>query len=65
MLGDVGYIDPLQSIETFAAIFGIALVYEVCCSTARASSSCAAAVPTRRSLAGSGRQRARRPERRR
>jgi RND superfamily putative drug exporter len=29
VLGDVGYIDPLQIIETFAAIFGIALVYEV------------------------------------
>ena len=29
MLGDAGYIDPLQVIETFAAIFGIALVYEV------------------------------------
>jgi RND superfamily putative drug exporter len=29
VLGDPGYIDPLQIIETFAAIFGIALVYEV------------------------------------
>ncbi len=29
VLGDVGYIDPLQIIETFAAIFGIALVYEI------------------------------------
>jgi X-X-X-Leu-X-X-Gly heptad repeat protein len=29
VLGDVGYIDPLQIIETFAAIFGIALVFEV------------------------------------
>jgi RND superfamily putative drug exporter len=29
VLGDAGYIDPLQIIETFAAIFGIALVYEV------------------------------------
>jgi putative drug exporter of the RND superfamily len=28
VLGDIGYIDPLQVIETFAAIFGIALVYE-------------------------------------
>jgi RND superfamily putative drug exporter len=28
VLGDVGYIDPLQIIETFAAIFGIALVLE-------------------------------------
>jgi putative drug exporter of the RND superfamily len=28
ILGDAGYIDPLQVIETFAAIFGIALVYE-------------------------------------
>ena len=29
VLGDAGYIDPLQIIETFAAIFGIALVYEI------------------------------------
>jgi putative drug exporter of the RND superfamily len=29
VLGDAGYIDPLQLIETFAAIFGIALVYEI------------------------------------
>ena len=29
VLGDAGYIDPLQVIETFAAIFGIALVYEI------------------------------------
>ena len=29
VLGDTGYIDPLQIIETFAAIFGIALVYEI------------------------------------
>jgi RND superfamily putative drug exporter len=29
ILGDAGYIDPLQVIETFAAIFGIALVYEM------------------------------------
>jgi X-X-X-Leu-X-X-Gly heptad repeat protein len=29
VLGDAGYIDPLQVIETFGAIFGIALVYEI------------------------------------
>ena len=29
ILGDAGYIDPLQIIETFAAIFGIALVLEI------------------------------------
>ena len=29
ILGGPGYIDPLQVIETFAAIFGIALVYEM------------------------------------
>jgi RND superfamily putative drug exporter len=29
VLGDAGYIDPLQVIETFAAIFGIALVFEM------------------------------------
>ena len=29
VLGDAGYIDPLQIIETFAAIFGIALVFEI------------------------------------
>jgi putative drug exporter of the RND superfamily len=28
VLGDAGYIDPLQIIETFAAVFGIALVLE-------------------------------------
>lgn len=29
VLGGPGYIDPLQAIETFAAVFGIALVFEV------------------------------------
>jgi putative drug exporter of the RND superfamily len=29
VLGGPGYIDPLQLIETFAAVFGIALVYEL------------------------------------
>jgi RND superfamily putative drug exporter len=29
VLGGPGYIDPLQVIETFAAVFGIALVYEL------------------------------------
>ena len=29
ILGGPGYIDPLQIIETFAAVFGIALVYEM------------------------------------
>jgi putative drug exporter of the RND superfamily len=29
VLGELGYIDPLQVIETFASIFGIALVFEM------------------------------------
>jgi putative drug exporter of the RND superfamily len=29
VLGDAGYVDPLQIIETFASVFGIALVYEI------------------------------------
>ena len=49
ILGGPGYIDSLQVIETFAAVFGSHSCTRCCCCTARVSCSSAAAAHTTRS----------------